>query len=292
MKKIFRLLFILVVFLSNIYSNDDNITKAPEYQRLKETLSQHKNCKNDRFTIIAYKTFIQYNTKKNCNVEVTMSVSRSGTITLQGNNLEKTTIEMLKSYQSLEHIQDIKQRMQQYNKGYKKIDKDGYFNCGASDLFSIVGIEHLGRKPEVATPLLNRDKNFDCFGKRLVDRCQKTKFTLLSYMGRELDMHFKIENVVDKCSLVFYIPLPSYKTQQVYNMNNIILGAKRTSLPIDKIMEGKMDDIYEYINSPSSHLNIDASYFEKSIGAKEENYSAFAYYSIYVQPWIYYLSGM
>lgn len=63
-------------------------------------------------------------------------------------------------------------------------------------------------------------------------------------------------------------------------------------LPKGKTLEGKLDDIYAFVNARDNHSNIDKGYFEKEFGAKEKNRGAFAYFTISAQPWLYYLSSM
>ena len=281
----------LLVVLTSSYANENGLTVTPEYQNIKKVLQERDICTKGAFGITAFNTVIGYKLKGDCSAMVGIYVSKNESLRREGSDLEQLTLEVLEPVYKHKKITQLNATFKEFNKDFKTIDQDGYQNCGASGLFAITGIEILSREMQFLTPLLNKDKHFDCFGKALLDDCKASKFTLLSYLGRELDMHFKIQKEAGVCSLTYAIPVPSMETLRAYD-NAQIFPNEHRPLSENKIMEGKLDDVYGFINSKDNHLAIDKDYFEKEYGSKEKNRGAFAFFTIYVQQWLYLLSGM
>ena len=279
--KLAYLLFISLVVTLN--ANNE------EYSNFIKNVSNHSLCKKEKFSLFVYNSFANFSVDENCSVEARMNTLKASSVVYaNGKSVLATSKLLIDNFIQTRKTMQMWNREKKLNIKFQKIDKEGYYYCGASPLFSVLGIEVLGREPQKITKYLNQDENFDCFGNRLLQDCKATKFILMSYLGEEFDMEFKVKDEDGKCVMYYNIPLPRMQTGEILMMNTLYAGKKSQSLPHGEVLKGKLLDIGEYAKK-----RIPLNAFENTtIGSKLDNKGSWAYFMILSQPWAYYLMGM
>lgn len=177
----------------NIFKRD-LAQKEKYWKEIKPILEKQTREQNYDFNITAYDRVIEYSFAKRSPIVAKVSYSEHGSFTVVGSDIIKITNKVLTRlfHKGLSHA-SVK-----FNKGLYKKDKEGYINCGASELFMEVR-GRLDFETEGVRELLNNDKVLTCFGEKLLDNCKPAKMIILSDKRRT--SQYSIKKVDDNCSL-------------------------------------------------------------------------------------------